>query len=112
RVGHTRPPPWGADPSARRPPVRAPEGRPIVSLPRYGEAWGTATPDDSTWGRGLNRDPRHRGVAGLGLEVGIRLQDDLVADVLAHLGAVQEARQRVRQAVLGVAGARSLVRGL
>jgi hypothetical protein len=98
------------DLAALRLPARDPEGRPIVALPRYGEAWDLAAPDASAWGRSLNRDPRHRGVAGLGLEVGIRFQEDLVADVLAHLGALQEARQRVRHAVLGVAVSRSLWR--
>ena len=53
------------------------------------------------WGPSLNRDPRHRGVAGLGLEVGIRSQEELVSDVLAHLGALHEARQRVRHLVMG-----------
>ena len=89
-------------------PARDPEGRPIVALPRYGDAWDPRAPANTTWGRNLNRDPRHRGVAGLGLEVGIRFQEELVTDVLAHLGALQEARQRIRHAVMGVATSRSL----
>jgi hypothetical protein len=97
-----------ADLVALQLPARDPEGRPIVALPRYGEAWQPAAPDDSVWGRSLNRDPRHRGVVGLGLEVGIRFQEELVSDVLAHLGALQEARQRVRHAIMGVAVSRSL----
>lgn len=97
-----------SDLAGLRLPARDPEGRPIVTMPRYGEAWDAAAPDDRAWGRSLNRDPRRRGVAGLGLDVGIRLQEELVGDVLAHLGALQEARQRVRQAVLGVAVSRSL----
>jgi hypothetical protein len=91
-------------------PARDPEGRPIVALPRYGEAWDPAALENNAWGRSLNRDPRHRGVAGLGLEVGIRFQEDLVSDVLAHLGALHEARQRVRYLVMGVAVSRSLWR--
>jgi len=99
-----------SDLASLRLPARDPEGRPIVTLPRYGDAWNTAAPDTSTWGRTLNEDPRHRGVAGLGLELGIRFQEDLVADVMAHLGALHEARQRVRHAVMGVAASRSLWR--
>src|SRR5207237_5659558 len=103
------------DLAALRLPAHDPEGRPIVALPRYGEAWPVTAanpnqwaPDLSRWGRELNTDPRHRGVAGLGLEVAIRAQEDLVADVLANLGALREARQRVRHLTLGLAASRSL----
>jgi hypothetical protein len=102
------PPVIAQDLAAQQLPARDPEGRPIVALPRYGDAWNPAAPTGAEWGRRLNRDPRHRGVAGLGLEVGIRFQDELVTDVLAHLGALQEARQRIGHAVLGVAVSRSL----
>jgi hypothetical protein len=84
------------------------KGRPIVTLPRYGEAWPITAFGQSQLDGDLNLDPRHRGVAGLGLEVGIRAQGDLVADVLANLGALREARQRVRHLVLGLAASRSL----
>ena len=77
-------------------------GRPIVGLPRYGDAWRADAPDQSAWGRTLNGDPRHRGVAGLGLELGIRLQDDLVEDALSQIGALAEARQRIGFLVLGL----------
>lgn len=91
-------------------PARDPQGRPIVTMPRYGEAWDTRAPEQARWARTLNGDPRHRGAAGLGLEVGIRFQEELVADALAQLGALAEARQRVRNAVAGVAASRSLWR--
>lgn len=91
-------------------PERDPQGRPIVALPRYGDAWDASAPDAAAWARTLNGDPRHRGVAGLGLEVGIRFQEELVADALAHLGALAEARQRLRHAVLGAEVAKSLWR--
>ena len=62
-----------ADLAALRLPARDPQGRPIVTLPRYGEAWRHhRSPTRASWARDLNLDPRHRGVAGLGLEVGIR----------------------------------------
>jgi hypothetical protein len=104
------PPAVANDLAALRLPTRDPEGRPIVALPRYGDAWNSAAPQAAKWGRALNDDPRRRGVAGLGLEIGIRFQDDLVNDVMAHLGALQEARQRVRHAVMGVVASRSLWR--
>jgi hypothetical protein len=97
-----------ADLAALELPAHDPQGRPIVTLPRYGEAWDAIAPDLSVWGRALNLDPRHRGVAGLGLDVAIRAQEELVADVLTNLGAVREARQRVRHLVLGLAVSRSL----
>ena len=102
------PPGVQADLAALRLPARDPQGRPIVTLPRYGAAWPITAFDQSQLDRDLNLDPRHRGVAGLGLEVGIRAQEDLVADVLANLGALREARQRVRHLALGLAASRSL----
>lgn len=84
------------------------EGRPIVTLPRYGEAWNRKAPDESPWGQALNRDPRNRAAAGLGLEIAIRCQQELVGDAVAHLGALKEARQRVRHAALGLAASRAL----
>ena len=56
----------------------------------------------------LNLDPRHRGTAGLGLEVGIRAQEPLVDEIMGNLGALHEARQRVRHLTLGLAASRSL----
>jgi hypothetical protein len=85
-------------------------GRPIVTLPRYGEAWDTTAPDQAAWAQTVNGDPRHRGIAGLGLEVGIRFQEELVTDALANLGALAEARQRLRHAVLGAEVSRALWR--
>ena len=99
-----------ADLAALRLPARDPQGRPIVTLPRYGEAWDTAAPDDATWGQDLNLDPRHRGIAGLGLAVGIGAQEELADDVMANLGALHEARQRIRHLTLGLAASRSLWR--
>lgn len=102
------PPDVGADLAALRLPARDPDGRPIVTLPRYGQAWDDTAPEQAQWGRDLNLDPRHRGIAGLGLEVGIRFQEELVDAVMADLGALQPARQRVRHLALGLTAARSL----
>jgi hypothetical protein len=83
-------------------------GRPIVGLPRYGDAWRSDAPDVAAWGKTINRDPRHRGVAGLGLELGIRLQDELVQIAVDHLGALAEARQKISFLVLGLAASGTL----
>jgi hypothetical protein len=83
-------------------------GRPIVGLPRYGEPWRLDAPEQTTWGRTLNTDPRDRGVAGLGLELGIRLQEELSAEASAQLGALAETRQRIGDLVLGLRASRTL----
>lgn len=91
----------GTDLAGLRTPARDPDGRPIVGLPFYGDAW-RPDPDAADWGRTMNDDPRFRGLAGLGSDMGIRFQEDLVADVTDHLGALQEAAQRVSQLVAGL----------
>ncbi len=101
----------GSDLDGLRTPGTDDRGRPIVGLPRYGEEWKIGAPETTTWGSTLNTDPRDRGVAGLGLELGIRLQEDLAADVSANLGALAESRQRIRDLVLGLAAGRALWEG-
>ncbi|MCG5219246.1 hypothetical protein [Streptosporangium sp. KLBMP 9127] len=91
-----------------RTPARDDKGRPIVGLPRYGEAWRLGAPEQTVWGGTLNTDPRDRGVAGVGLELGIRLQEELSAEVSASAGALAEARQRIAQLVLGLQAAGGL----
>ncbi|MEU5948765.1 hypothetical protein ABZ793_24840 [Micromonospora sp. NPDC047465] len=98
------------DLDALRTPARDDRGRPIVGLPRYGEAWRAGAPEETTWSGSLNTDPRDRGVAGLGLELGIRLQEELAAEARAHQGALAEARQRIRDLVLGLHAAGGLWR--
>jgi hypothetical protein len=95
------PAPVGTDLAGLRTPARDPDGRPIVGLPRYGDAWRPDA-DATAWGKTMNDDPRFRGLAGLGSDMGIRFQEDLVADVTEHLGALQEAAQRVSQLVAGL----------
>ena len=88
-------------------PERDEAGRPIVGMPRYGDAW-IPDPASTTWGGELNGDPRTRGVAGLGLEIGIRLQDELVDEVREHAGAVEVAQQKIADLVLGLEASRSV----
>lgn len=91
-----------ADLAGLRTPKTDDKGRPIIGLPRYGEPWRAAAPEETTWGKTLNTDPRDRGVAGLGLELGIRLQEELSTEAASNLGALAEARQRIRDLVLGL----------
>ncbi|MDQ1495856.1 MAG: hypothetical protein QOG69_2339 [Actinomycetota bacterium] len=81
--------------------------RPIVGLQNYGDAW-VADPTATTWGATFHVDPRHRGVAGLGLRAGIDEQD-LLADAAAkQAGALDEASMRIRNLTAGLSAARSL----
>jgi hypothetical protein len=82
-------------------------GRRIVGLPRYGEAWHEE-PDELVWGATLNSDPRHRGVAGLGLRLGVEMQEELAELAAQHAGALEVAAERVRHLTLGLAAAGSL----
>jgi hypothetical protein len=84
-------------------------GRPIVGLPRYGDAWHEA-PGQHTWARVLNRDPRHRGVAGIGLRLGVEIQERLAAEANRQAGALDNAAQRVRHLSAGLAASAALWR--
>jgi hypothetical protein len=83
-----------------------PRGRPIIAPPLYGAAW-VANPKATAWGGGptggLNNDPRHRGVAGLGAHVGIVEQDTIVDAVRDHAGSIDVAAQRISQLSMGLA---------
>ena len=83
-----------------------PKGRPIIGLPEYGSAW--AQPAAAVWGQSINGDPRHRGVAGLGMRASVELQDQLVDAATTQAGALGEAAQRIRQLTFGLMSARSL----
>jgi len=84
-------------------------GRPIVGLPIYGAAWH-AEPDSAVWGATLNGDPRHRGVAGLGLRLAVELQEELAELVARQAGALEAAAERVRHLALGLAASAALWR--
>jgi len=87
-------------------PMADPRNRPVIGLPRYGAEWGN--PSASLWGQVLNGDPRHRGVAGLGLKAGIQMQEQLIDAAVSQAGALGEAAQRVRHLAMGLVAARSL----
>lgn len=102
------PPEVTGDLNGLRTPVSDEKGRPIIGLPLYGEAWRNSAPEQTAWGRSLNTDPRNRGVAGLGLELGLRLQEELSAESAANLGALAEARQRIGHLTTGLRASKSL----
>src|SRR5690349_1567084 len=81
--------------------------RPVVTLPAYGDAW-VADASSTTWGGAFHVDPRHRTVAGLGLEAGIDEQDKLSDAAAAQAGALDEASLRVRNLTAGLAAAAAL----
>ncbi len=81
--------------------------RPVVTLPRYGDCWA----DDLgavAWCVAFRRDPRRRGVAGLGLWGGIAQQELLMDAAVAQAGALEVASQRIRHLAAGLATSRSL----
>ncbi len=84
------------------------KGRPVISLPLYGRPWQTGSP--LAWVQEINQDPRWRGAAGLGTDLGIREQERLLDAVMRRMGPIREAEQRVRQLALGIESARSLWR--
>lgn len=98
----------GADLAGLRTPATDEAGRPIVGLPQYGTCWRDDADSATTWGADLNVDPRRRGVAGLGLELGIRLQDELVSEATSQLGALAETRQKISHLVLGLTASTGL----
>jgi hypothetical protein len=114
-------PPSGVDPdgpaptdvatanAAMRLPAADAQGRHIVQLPRYGDAW-VADPlqPAAGWGAILNGEPRHRVAAGLGLWCGVAKQD-LIADAARERAAgVFIAAQRIRALTAGLAAGGSV----
>lgn len=79
-----------------RPPMRD-----IMQLPRYGGLWLEDT-DAAQWSKSMNDDPRHRGVAGIGIGMGITEQEALMAAAVEQAGALQDIAQRIAFLALGL----------
>lgn len=90
-------------------PPTDPRGRPVIGLPSYGADWND-DPIAAPWGAAANQHPGHRGIAGLGADAAIDLQDTLVETVNEQIGAVREAEQRINQLVAGLQAAGALWR--
>ncbi|MEO3389003.1 hypothetical protein [Mesorhizobium sp. CAU 1741] len=86
-----------------------PPMRDIMQLPRYGGLWVHDT-EAVQWTRSINDDPRHRGVSGLGLEMGIVGQEPLMAAAVEQAGALNDAAQRIAFLALGLGMSSSLWR--
>jgi hypothetical protein len=80
-----------------------------VGLPAYGQPW-LENPDAiaSGWPEDINDDPRYRGIAGLGLWMGIEAQEALIDAAVKQAGALREAGQRIGNMALGLLASGSL----
>jgi hypothetical protein len=97
---------------ARR--IVTPDGRPVVTSPRYdapfGDANGPDDPVDNGWIAQLRNDPRLRGAAGLGAWNAVEWQDRISAAAALKAGDLAIAAGRIRHVALGVEVSRSLWR--
>ena len=86
--------------------------RPVVGLPDYDQPWPSDDPGATEvgWRAELRRDPRRRGVAGLGAEAGVVEQERLARAASRAAGAFQEASERLRRLGYGVLVSGSLWR--
>lgn len=82
-------------------------GRPIVGLPHYGEEWNSDALT-TTWGNQLNTDPRHRGIAGVGVDTAIEQQEEIVEEAVKQAGDLEIAAQWLRHLSMGLLASRSL----
>lgn len=87
--------------------VPRPRMRGIVPLPDYGGLW-RADASATKWTKSLNDDPRHRGVAGIGLKLGIIEQESLMNAAVSQAGALQDAGQRIGFLAIGIDVSRRL----
>ena len=87
------------------------DGRRYVRPPTYGEAWqadASVGAPPAGWVDQLATDPTHRVVAGLGLQAGIDLQDEITEAAGDRFGAAAAANQRIAGLVAGLAVSKSL----
>ncbi len=87
------------------------DGRRYVRPPNYGEAWLDKARDGAPptgWVGQVNDDPTHRVVAGLGLQSGVDLQDEIASAAADRFGATAIANQRLAALGAGLAVGRSL----
>ena len=74
-----------------------------ISLPHYGRPW---MPDPDAmlagWAQQLNDDPRYRGIAGLGVWMGVEAQDALMDAAVQQAGALREAGQHIGHLAFGL----------
>jgi hypothetical protein len=80
-----------------------------IGLPQYGVPW-LRDPDAVAggWPEDINDDARYRGIAGLGLWMGIEAQEALVDAAIQQAGALREAGQHIGNLALGLLSSGSL----
>jgi hypothetical protein len=91
-----------------------PDGRGVITAPRYDAAFSNAdpafAPPASGWIDQLRSDPRLRGAAGLGAWNAIEWQDRIADAAAAKAGDLAIARDRINHVAFGVELSRSLWR--
>lgn len=94
--------------------IATPDGRAVVTAPRYDAAFSNAdpvfTPAPDGWIDQLRSDPRLRGAAGLGAWNAIEWQDRIADASAAKAGDLNIARDRINHVAFGVELSRSLWR--
>ncbi|MDM0109868.1 hypothetical protein QTH97_33490 [Variovorax sp. J22R24] len=93
--------------------IPTPDGRGVVTAPRYHEAFADAnalTLPTGGWIDALKSDPRHRGAAGIGVWNAIAWQDRIAEAAAVKAGDLATARDRIRHVAFGVELSRSLWR--
>ena len=94
--------------------IVTPDGRAVVTAPRYDAAFSNAdpvfTPAAGGWIDQLRSDPRLRGAAGLGAWNAIEWQDRIADAAAAKAGDLNIARDRINHVAFGVELSRSLWR--
>jgi hypothetical protein len=127
-AGALRLPPTGAPDPANAPPsgdieadvaalsmrIVTPDGRGVITAPRYDDAFSSADPAFNPaadgWIDQLRRDPRLRGTAGLGAWNVIEWQDRIADAAATVAGDLQIVRDRINHVAFGVELSRSLWR--
>jgi hypothetical protein len=90
--------------------IVTPDGRGVVTAPRYEEPFTDAAPQPGGWIEALRQDPRNRGAAGLGAWTAIAWQDRISDAAATRAGDLAIADDRIRHVALGVEVSRSLWR--
>jgi len=80
-----------------------------LGMPHYGRPW-VPDPDNlaTGWPDDLNDDPRHRGVGGLGVWMGVEGQEALMSAAVQQAGALREAGRMINHLALGLMAAGGL----
>jgi hypothetical protein len=94
--------------------IVTPDGRRVITAPRYDAPFADAnspdTPPPAGWADQLRSDPRLRGAAGLGAWAAVEWQDRISDAAATKAGDLAIAADRIRHVALGVEASRSLWR--